>query len=123
MFPTLLFIIPSIIPKFIKLSGCQRKPKKRRFYRKLNGLNKNCESLIFHNKKRGLRLIIYNFAKNFSWDGLKGKKAFRNLNLATVIRAATINSFNVTENENEKLLKAYLRRAKERSEAKKRVGN
>ncbi|KAJ8948017.1 hypothetical protein NQ317_016525 [Molorchus minor] len=36
------------------------------------------------------------------------------------MRTATINSFNVTENESEKLLKAYLRRAKERSEAKKR---
>ncbi|KAJ8968764.1 hypothetical protein NQ317_005391 [Molorchus minor] len=78
---------------------------------------------VYTKNFKELWLIIYNFAKNFSWDGLKDKKAFRNLNLATVIRATTINSFNVTENEGEKLLKAYLRRAKERSEAKKRVGN
>ncbi|KAJ8974687.1 hypothetical protein NQ317_019843 [Molorchus minor] len=83
----------SVNQVYTKIFKMPKEAKKRRFYRKLNGLNKNCESLIFHNKKRGLWLIICNFAKNFSWDGLKGKKAFRNLNLETVIRAATINSF------------------------------
>ncbi|KAJ8977219.1 hypothetical protein NQ317_002471 [Molorchus minor] len=66
-----------------------KEAKKRRFYRKLNGLNKNCESLI---KKR---IMVDNICNYYD-------------------------SFNVTENKSEKLLKAYLRRAKERSEAKKR---
>ncbi|KAJ8969786.1 hypothetical protein NQ317_018782, partial [Molorchus minor] len=41
---------------------------------------------VYTKNFKGLWLIICNFAKNFSWDGLKGKKAFRNLNLETVIR-------------------------------------
>ncbi|KAJ8984406.1 hypothetical protein NQ317_003989 [Molorchus minor] len=56
----------SVNQVYTKIFKMPKEAKKRRFYRKLNGLNKNCESLIFHNKKEDYE---------------------------TVIRAATINSF------------------------------
>ncbi|KAJ8983595.1 hypothetical protein NQ317_004232 [Molorchus minor] len=56
----------SVNQVYTKIFKMPKEAKKRRFYRKLNDLNKNCESLIFHNKKEDYE---------------------------TVIRAATINSF------------------------------
>ncbi|KAJ8980336.1 hypothetical protein NQ317_008044 [Molorchus minor] len=78
------------------LKRMPKEAKKRRFYRKLNGLNKNCESLIFHNKKEDYETVIRDTFEDTLY-------------------------LHVTENKSEKLLQAYLRRAKERSEAKKRT--
>ncbi|KAJ8980429.1 hypothetical protein NQ317_018821 [Molorchus minor] len=86
----------SVNQVYTKIFKMPKEAKKRRFYRKLNDLNKNCESLIFHNKKEDYETVIRDTFEDTLY-------------------------LHVTENKSEKLLKAYLRKAKERSEAKKRA--
>ncbi|KAK4886218.1 hypothetical protein RN001_002489 [Aquatica leii] len=62
------------------------------------------------------RLLTFKLGSMYTWDGARGKRVFGTLSISQVIKSAcaTTQRHNTTEDEVERFIKEWLRRAKER---------